>query len=208
MLDHDLLPGRTENLPDEESPRGRSSPGRRPTAVLTSGGSIDYDVRWDGTVPRPAAGTPVEQRVAPVGVRTAHRIRVDVSRARECRECNGWGSLVEDGRAELCPMCQCGRRATQMSDAATVVLSGEIDTASAPGVEGVLCERIAAGVRRLVVDLDHVVLMDTTAVNVLARAAEAAADRGIQFRVRCARPRLSRLFRMPGIACTAEEVCR
>ncbi|GAA3906367.1 hypothetical protein GCM10022207_89720 [Streptomyces lannensis] len=132
MLDHGFLPGRTEHLRDDESSRGRLSRGWRPAAVRASGESVGRHVRWDGTVTQPAAGTRAEQRTTPVRAKTAGRMWVDVSRARECRECNGWGSLVEDGRAELCPTCQYGRRATEIPDAATVVPSGEIDTASAP----------------------------------------------------------------------------
>ncbi|GAA3909671.1 hypothetical protein GCM10022207_93890 [Streptomyces lannensis] len=129
MRDHGFLPGRTEHLRDEEPSRRRSAQRWRPAAVPASGESAGRHVRWDGTVTRPAAGTPVEQCVTSVEAGTARRMWVDVFKARECRECNGWGSLVEDGRAELCPTCQYGRHATE---AVTVVPSGKADTASTP----------------------------------------------------------------------------
>jgi hypothetical protein len=83
VLDHDLWPGRTENQRDGESPRGRSSQRRWPAAVPFPGESINR-----------------------VKGETVDRMRVDVSRAQECRECNGWGSLLEGGRVELCQVCQ------------------------------------------------------------------------------------------------------
>lgn len=32
--------------------------------------------------------------------------RVNTALARDCEECRGWGSVVNDGRYELCPVCQ------------------------------------------------------------------------------------------------------
>ncbi|MCD0483653.1 hypothetical protein [Streptacidiphilus sp. ASG 303] len=32
--------------------------------------------------------------------------RVDVARARSCDDCSGWGTIVRNGRDELCPSCQ------------------------------------------------------------------------------------------------------
>lgn len=33
--------------------------------------------------------------------------RADTARARDCSECNGWGTVVtEEGRHELCAACQ------------------------------------------------------------------------------------------------------
>lgn len=31
---------------------------------------------------------------------------VDITLARDCDTCRGWGSVVDDGRFELCPDCQ------------------------------------------------------------------------------------------------------
>lgn len=35
---------------------------------------------------------------------TAHH--VNIARARDCDNCRGWGSVVNNGRFELCPVCQ------------------------------------------------------------------------------------------------------
>jgi hypothetical protein len=32
--------------------------------------------------------------------------RASIALARDCDECRGWGSVVNDGRHELCPVCQ------------------------------------------------------------------------------------------------------
>lgn len=32
--------------------------------------------------------------------------RANIALARDCNECRGWGSVVNDGRHELCPVCQ------------------------------------------------------------------------------------------------------
>ncbi|WP_202426131.1 hypothetical protein [Streptomyces sp. HUCO-GS316] len=31
---------------------------------------------------------------------------VNLARARNCEHCRGWGSVVNSGRFELCPVCQ------------------------------------------------------------------------------------------------------
>jgi hypothetical protein len=31
---------------------------------------------------------------------------VNIALARDCDECRGWGSVVKNGRYELCPVCQ------------------------------------------------------------------------------------------------------
>jgi hypothetical protein len=32
--------------------------------------------------------------------------RANIPLARDCDECRGWGSVVNDGCYELCPVCQ------------------------------------------------------------------------------------------------------
>ncbi|WP_327327922.1 hypothetical protein OG735_39355 [Streptomyces sp. NBC_01210] len=36
----------------------------------------------------------------------APALRANIALARDCAECRGWGSVVNDGRYELCPACQ------------------------------------------------------------------------------------------------------
>ena len=69
MPEHELLPGRAECVPDEESPCRRRSPGRRP-----------------------ATGTPSEQYAASVKAGSTYGVHVDVSGERERREYNGANS--------------------------------------------------------------------------------------------------------------------
>lgn len=58
-----------------------------------------------------------------------------------------------------------------------MILSGEIDMASAPGVRRMLEPHIQAG-GPLTIDLSDVTFMDSTAIHVLIEAATAQGDRG------------------------------
>jgi anti-anti-sigma factor len=63
---------------------------------------------------------------------------------------------------------------TQAADAVILMLSGELDLASAPTLERELREAEAANPRRVVIDLAGLAFMDSTGLQALLRARERA----------------------------------
>lgn len=76
---------------------------------------------------------------------------------------------------------------TEHHDGKTVVLalSGEADLATAPPIGDRVRELLAAGARRLQLDLTDLGFMDSTAVGVLLRARRDSESAGVTFDVVC-----------------------
>src|SRR4051812_12204369 len=87
-------------------------------------------------------------------------------------------------------------------DAATVVVTGEIDLASSTKLNRELdaaLDCVPAPVR-LRIDLGAVDYMDTTGVAILLKARRRALEQGCRFTVISASPALTRLFEITGLA--------
>jgi anti-anti-sigma factor len=85
---------------------------------------------------------------------------------------------------------------TLEQDAVVLVLSGELDLASAPMLERELREAEAAGPRRLVIDLAGLAFMDSTGLQALLRARERANNDGHQLALRRAPHQVQRVFEL------------
>lgn len=82
---------------------------------------------------------------------------------------------------------------------AVVQASGELDLASVPKLREAISEHIVEGRRHLVVDLQAVTYMDSTALGVLVGAAKAVRAAGGALRLVCDNPRVLRLLRITGL---------
>jgi anti-sigma B factor antagonist len=85
---------------------------------------------------------------------------------------------------------------TQEHDAVVLVLSGELDLASAPMLERELREAEAAGPARVVIDLGGLAFMDSTGLQALLRARERANTNGHQLALRRAPHQVQRVFEL------------
>jgi anti-anti-sigma factor len=81
-----------------------------------------------------------------------------------------------------------------------VVLPGEVDLASAPGLRSVVARAIGAGCTTVVLDLEAVTFMDCTGLSsLLASRAEADAS-GVRLSLRAVPAGVSRLLELTGTA--------
>jgi anti-sigma B factor antagonist len=86
---------------------------------------------------------------------------------------------------------------TSTADATVLVLSGELDIASAPGLERVLDEFGASIPRRLVIDLTDVTFMDSTGLRALLLARQRA-DGDHELLLRPGPRQVQRVFELSG----------
>jgi anti-anti-sigma factor len=84
----------------------------------------------------------------------------------------------------------------QEQDAVVLVLSGELDLASAPTLERELREAEATSPRRLVIDLAGLAFMDSTGLQALLRARERANNNDHQLSLRRAPHQVQRVFEL------------
>lgn len=83
---------------------------------------------------------------------------------------------------------------------ATVVVSGDVDLATAPAMERTIDEAIAAdGVDAVVVDLTGVGFLDSSGIAALLKGRRLADRRGATFRVTGARGMVRRIFELSGV---------
>ena len=85
---------------------------------------------------------------------------------------------------------------TQEENAVVLVLSGELDLASAPMLERELRDAEASGPSRLVIDLAGLAFMDSTGLQALLRARERANSNGHQLALRRAPHQVQRVFEL------------
>lgn len=85
---------------------------------------------------------------------------------------------------------------TEESGAVVLVLSGELDLASAPMLERELREAEAASPGRLVIDLAGLAFMDSTGLQALLRARERANTNDHQLALRRAPHQVQRVFEL------------
>jgi len=77
---------------------------------------------------------------------------------------------------------------------AVLSVSGEIDMATAPGLRERLHGLLAEETQRLIVDLDDVGFLDSTALGVLVGALKRARGEGGDVRIVCTQPRVRKVF--------------
>lgn len=77
---------------------------------------------------------------------------------------------------------------------AVLSVSGEIDMATAPGLRERLHGLLAEETQKLVVDLDDVGFLDSTALGVLVGALKRARSEGGDVRIVCTQPRVRKVF--------------
>ena len=85
---------------------------------------------------------------------------------------------------------------TQEDEAIVLILSGELDLASAPTLERELREAEAANPSRLVIDLAGLAFMDSTGLQALLRARERANANGHKLSLRRAPHQVQRVFEL------------
>jgi anti-sigma B factor antagonist len=85
---------------------------------------------------------------------------------------------------------------THEADAIVLVLSGELDLASAPSLERELREAEATGPDRLVIDLGGLAFMDSTGLQALLRARERASTNDHRLSLRRAPHQVQRVFEL------------
>jgi anti-anti-sigma factor len=85
---------------------------------------------------------------------------------------------------------------THEENAVVLVLSGELDLASAPMLERELREAEATGPSRIVIDLAGLAFMDSTGLQALLRARERANSNSHQLALRRAPHQVQRVFEL------------
>jgi anti-sigma B factor antagonist len=87
-------------------------------------------------------------------------------------------------------------------DVAVIAVGGEIDYQATPSLREWLATRVAAGERRLLIDLSTATFIDSTAIGVLVGAAKRLQDAGDSLVVVCPQGnrRVRRIFDIAGVA--------
>lgn len=75
-------------------------------------------------------------------------------------------------------------RAVHADTSVTVVVEGELDLASAPGLQREVLGLLALPVNTITLDLDALAFMDSSGLNVLNRVRTAADDHGVKLTLR------------------------
>jgi anti-sigma B factor antagonist len=86
------------------------------------------------------------------------------------------------------------------SDAALVVVSGELDIASAPELEQALDQIQPELTKLVIVDLRELEFMDSTGLSIIVRAHQRLADSGCELTLIKGQPQVQRLLDLTGVA--------
>ena len=87
----------------------------------------------------------------------------------------------------------------QVDDVHVLVPHGEIDPLTAPTLGRRLFELVAAGIRRVVVDLSHTTFIDSSGLGVLVNGLRQVARRGGELVIVCPTERILRPFKATGL---------
>ena len=88
---------------------------------------------------------------------------------------------------------------TTAGDQCTVVIAGELDVCTAPQLRRELFALTEAGCINIIVDLDEVTFMDSSALGVLIGALRRVRELGGTLRIVCSREDVLGLFRVTGL---------
>jgi anti-anti-sigma factor len=86
------------------------------------------------------------------------------------------------------------------ANAALLVLSGELDIASAPELEQALAEIASEQVKLVVVDLRKLEFMDSTGLSVIVRAHQRLSEQDCELTLVKGPPQVQRLLDLTGVA--------
>ena len=92
-----------------------------------------------------------------------------------------------------------GIRTTAADDQCVIVIAGELDVCTAPELRSELNALIEAGCINMIVDLDDVTFMDSSALGVLIGALRRVRERAGTLRIVCSREEVLGLFRITGL---------
>jgi anti-sigma B factor antagonist len=81
----------------------------------------------------------------------------------------------------------------------TLIVSGEIDAASAPEFQDKIGDLLINGARQLIVDLDGVEFIDSTGLGVLVAARKNTSALDGDLKLICSRPRILKVFEITGL---------
>ncbi|HEY1829630.1 MAG TPA: STAS domain-containing protein [Acidimicrobiales bacterium] len=84
-------------------------------------------------------------------------------------------------------------------ESVTIVLSGELDLASAPRFRSALADLAVAGILDVVVDVANLQFIDSTGIGILVTDFKRLTHDGGSIAIRNAGPRIYRLFEMTGL---------
>jgi anti-sigma B factor antagonist len=82
---------------------------------------------------------------------------------------------------------------------AVLALSGEVGVATAPRIRAELHRLVAAGSRRIIVDLDDVDFLDSTGLGVLVGGLKRVRAHGGELVLVCTQSRVTRVFEVTGL---------
>jgi anti-sigma B factor antagonist len=82
----------------------------------------------------------------------------------------------------------------EQGDWTVLAVSGEIDIATAPSLREKLHSLLADGHASLIIDLDDVTFLDSTALGVLVGVLKRARTEGGELRIVCNQPRVRKVF--------------
>lgn len=83
---------------------------------------------------------------------------------------------------------------TEQGEWTVLAVSGEIDIATAPSLREKLHSLLADGKMQLIIDLDEVTFLDSTALGVLVGVLKRARTEGGELRIVCNQPRVRKVF--------------
>ena len=86
------------------------------------------------------------------------------------------------------------------ADAAVIVVSGELDIASAPELEQVLDQIQPEQTKLVIVDLRELEFMDSTGLSIIVRAHQRLAEEGCELTLVQGPPQVQRLLDLTGVA--------
>ena len=98
------------------------------------------------------------------------------------------------------PTIELSTHAAEIGPAEYVLtVGGEVDLHSAPALQAALDDVIAAGATTLVLDLRHVLFIDSTGMSVVTAAVKRLRDGGGSFVIASDKPEVLRVFRITGL---------
>lgn len=84
-------------------------------------------------------------------------------------------------------------------DVCSIVLKGEVDVYTAPGLKEKLVSAIEGGCRNVIVDMQEVGFIDSSGLGVLVSALRRARERDGVVRIVCSRDNILKIFRITGL---------